>query len=283
MRTIFALFTMLVFSAQMAGASASATGALAIYQNSSNEIRMEQIATEMRKAYTNTTANSSTTRKARRQIRAALKQAWGPRTFEREITSAIDRTLNKAEQEFVLTWLDSSLGRKTALSEAIMYIEASRTDMLDIIEKSNSIDTDAKRKKLLKTINLASMGGDLQLDMTVHQNAAASFVANAPGSITGISGVDGYSTYFNVTKSRRNEMFGMVHSYNVAMLTHAHKDLSKRELNQLISFWGSPTGTRYAVALREGIDKAFLKAKDHFIKELAYIMASNNINVAQLR
>lgn len=280
MKTILALFTMLLFMGQTAGASTSATGALGIYQNSSNEIRMEQIATEMRKAYSNTAATTNTTRKTRRQIRAAIKQAWGPRTFQREITSAIERTLNADEQEFVLSWLDSSLGRKTALSEAIMYIEASRTDMLDIIEKSNSIDTDDKRKNLLKTINLASMGGDLQLDMTVHQNAAASFVANAPASITGISG---YSTYFNATKARRNEMFRMVQNYNVAMVTHAYRDLSKRELNQVVSFWGSPTGTRYAVALREGIDQAFLKAKDHFIKELAYIMASNNINVAQLR
>ncbi len=259
-------------------AAETTSGALSIYQNSSTEIRVEQIAPLVRKSFLSMgAAASSNSQVMHKKILAAMKTAYHPDNFRDRIVSSLNNSLSQSEQAVVLKWLDSPLGRDASLLEAQSIIESYSAGIPATIDEARTSRKSDQTEELLKTVNLAAMASELQLDISINQIAASSFAANArPSEI----GANNYSVYFSVTDARRPKMATLNRNYTLAMLKNAYSQLSDQELRQVISFWGSPTGSRYAFALRDGINEAFARANSHFDSEIADIVANTTIAVA---
>ena len=170
-------------------------------------------------------------------------------------------------------WLTSPLGQKIALSEAMTNIESVATDIPRVMESAKTLKNGAVRHKLLKTIDQASMASELQLDVNIFQSSAVSFAANAPHSS---AGAHDYSVFYDASNARRPQIAKLINNYTIATLAMSYRDLSNSELKAIISFWGSPTGTRFADALHVGMNNAFRDANRSFNSKMNHIIEFNN-------
>jgi len=269
--------SVLLFCGSIAVA-AEPSSALSIYQNSSAEIRSELIAKQIKKSYLNTGISvKNNDERIRNKILDAIDNAYRPSLFEREILRAIEQTMSPLEQAQVVKWLDTRVGRDASLKEALAYMDATDRDITSSIMMARTFSIKNNKDKLLKTVDIAAMASDIQLDITVSLTAASSYAANAPFSVSS----NDYSIFYGATNERRGEIEGLNSNYTMELLTDSYASLGSKDLKSVISFWGSPAGFQYAAALRTGMNRALNSAGDHFSKEVAYIIANRDISVAE--
>ncbi len=267
-----------VNTSDMAVEALAKSSALSIYQNSSTEIRVEQIAPLVRKNFLSMgAAASGNSLVIREKILGAMEVAYHPKKFQHQIISSLNKSLSQSEQSVVLKWLDSPIGRETSLLEAKSIIDSYIAGIPATIDEARLNRKSEKTEALLRTVNLAAMASELQLDMSINQIAASSFAANArPADLS----ANNYDVFFSATDSRRPKIAKVNRNYTLAMLKNAYGELSDQDLRYVISFWGSPTGSRYAFALRDGINEAFALANRDFDNDVAQIVANSAIDVA---
>ncbi len=272
MRIRNVLCTSLALCSLLAIAESRSDSALSIYQNSSAEIRIEQISSQISKQFAGTGSNVATSENiVRTQVMDAIEHAYQPQTFEKHILHAIDETLNWRERRKILQWLDTPLGRKASLAEAVAFMNASRNGIQSTIDSAKGLAS-ASKSALVDVVELAAMESALQLDITVYQTSVSAFATNAPNSK---SFNNDYKVFHTATDSRREEIAMLNKNYSRSLLAQAYADFSKPEVKALISFWGSPTGTRYSVALRRGIKDAFTEANQTFNDDVKNIVGTS--------
>ncbi len=268
------LFIALLFCSTIASANPQSDSALAIYQNSSAEIRVEQFSSQIGKLFMNSSADSS--KVISDKIENSIERNYNPARFQKHIVGSIDSTLNWRERNKILEWLDTPLGRKASLAEAMALVTASRGGMAATIEKARGLESQSKAA-LVDVVEMAAMESALQLDISVHQKSIAAFASNAPKSLTAVKD---FGTYLTATESRRDAISNLNHTYSRSLVSLAYADLSKPEIKAMISFWGSPTGTRFSVALSRGIANAFAEANQSFNSDVKKIISNSNLAMA---
>ena len=85
---------------QLSSIATAASTALSIYQDSSTEIRVEQISVQIHKGFANSgVTNAIESKDIRGEVNSAISEAYQPKYFEMHITQAIARTLSPREQQ----------------------------------------------------------------------------------------------------------------------------------------------------------------------------------------
>ncbi len=274
MRKRNVLGTVLILCSQLTIANTQVDKGLSIYQNSSAEIRIEQFSTQIQKQFSSTFQNEQEgNADVQSQILSAIKNTYQPKHFEKHILDEIDSTLNWHERKKIVQWLDTPLGRKASLAEALALMNANRNGINATIDTAKGLES-ASKAALVDIAELAAMESALQMDITVFQSSVSAFAANAPQSR---STANDYNFYKTTTESRRAEIATLNKNFSRSMLAIAYSDFSKSEVKSIISFWGSPTGTRYSVALRRGIKNAFDEANQKFNDDVSKIISASTL------
>lgn len=272
------LCTALLLCSQLAIAGKQTAGtqqdaAMSIYQNSSAEVRIEQIAPQIRKHFLSMGVKPTHGGNVlRKEILSAIEISYHPSRFQKHIIASINNTLTSRERAKVLSWFNSRIGQKASLSEANTMMNAYIEGIPSVIDNAKRLKLPNDTETLIDTTEMAAMESELQLDVAVYQTSASSFAANAPQAQPG---TNDYQIFFTATNSRRDEISKLNNNFARAMLGLALEDFSDTEIKALISFWGSPTGTRYSVALRRGINDAFRQSNRRFEREVKTIIANN--------
>lgn len=261
----------LLLCSTMATANPGPDSALAVYQNSSAEIRVEQFSSQIVKLFKK--SNASDNQGIADKINVSIERAYSPARFEQHVLRAINNNLNRNERRKVIEWLDSPLGRKASLAEAIALVTANNSGMAGTIDKAKGLESQSKAA-LVDVVEMAAMESALQLDVSIYQKAVAAFASSASKSLTS---VQDYSTFHAAAESRREAVSSLNHTFTRSLVALAYSNLSKPETKAMISFWGSPTGTRLSVALRRGIASAFEDANRIFSRDVKNIASSSTL------
>lgn len=264
------LCTAFLLCSQLTVANGLSDDSLSLYQNSSAEIRIEQFSPQIAQKFA---GNSGVNKVVQTKIISAIESAYHPSHFEKHIVRAFDTSLNWQERRKILQWLDTPVGRKAALGEAMALMNATRTGMTGTIEKARRLESTTKAE-LVDVVEMAAMESALQLDINVFQASISTFAASAPKSQPGLKD---YSTFFAATDSRRREIASLNYSFSRSLLSVAYSDFSKQEMKSTISFWGSPTGTRFSVALHKGITNAFNEANQRLNRDVIDIISTSTL------
>lgn len=275
MRKRNVLGAVLILCSQLTIANTQADNGLSIYQNSSAEIRIEQFSSRIAKQFLSSIQNESVvSTQIQPQILRAIEESYQPKHFEKHILREIESTLNWHERKKIVEWLDTSLGRKASLAEAIALMNANRKGITATIDQAKGLESTSKAV-LVDIAELAAMESALQMDITVFQSSVSAFAANAPQS--SLSKAKDYNYYKTTSEARRTEIATLNKNFSRSMLAIAYSDFSKSEVKSIISFWGSPTGTRYSVALRRGIKNAFDEANRKFNDDVRRIISTSTL------
>ncbi len=255
-------------------ANSHSDNALAIYQNSSAEIRTEQFSANIAKQFLGMASGTTQIHQGvQSQILDVIERTYHSSMFEKHIARSIENTLNRQERNRIIQWLDTPVARKASLANAVALLNATNEGIPTTIDKATGLESTAKAA-LVDVAELAAMDSALQLDISVNLTSASAFAANAPKSP---SSIKDFSIFEAATDARRREIGNLNNNYSRSLLSLTYADFSKAEVEAMISFWGSPTGTRLSVALRQGINDAFEEANSHFNREVKRIVSASTV------
>lgn len=160
----------------------------------------------------------------------SVKSAFEPSTFLKVIGKEIKSNLSEADAKKLLTWYQSSLGRKITKAEEAASTPAGYQQM---IKEAQSLLANTKRVNLAKEIdsliNMTDMTMQLQEDSGIAVYTAISSVMN-PGKPVNVK------PYVDQVSAQKQQMRAQVEQLVLLSFVYGYKDLDAASIKNILVF-----------------------------------------------
>jgi hypothetical protein len=191
------------------------------------------------------------------RVKAAVSTAFGADVLREACREAFTERLSAAEEEQVLAWLSTGLGRHvTTLEEREDYTSGDEVAKRDAAAKRLVSSLPASRVALLERLARASLAGEAAATMIINTTVGTTYGVAAATPPLDTTMVDALRKRM---EAQRLQMAAYLHQLAVQQYAYTYRSLLNDELERYVAFAESPYGRRYHEATIHALGHAFAR------------------------
>lgn len=190
------------------------------------------------------------------KVAIALAEAFQGDRLRITVLSELRGRLSAEDEEQALRWLHTGNGRRITAAE-VRTIEAGGVERFPALAKSSLTTASSYRRALFNRIAMATSAGESGADMVI--NMMSAIVSGAAPFMTPPDSEAGTRMRRRLTYDRP-QMVLALREQAMAGFAYTYRELPDGDLEDYIAFLESSAGTRYSLATRKALDRAFTQA-----------------------
>lgn len=191
------------------------------------------------------------------RVKAAVATAFGADVLRQACRDAFTERLSAGEEEQVLAWLTTGLGKQvTRLEEGEDYTSAEEVARREADTKRLAGSLPASRVALLERLASASFAGEAAANMIISTTVGTTYGVAAATPPLDTTMVDALRKRM---EAQRPQMAAYLHRLAVAQYAYTYRSLLNDELERYVAFAESPYGRRYHEATIHALERAFAR------------------------